>query len=241
MVDDPDNFCLLQPGNCLAQLVMVNEHHLFPARTDQMIAGQSTDDFFLLIKDWIGAEPALKDSFTDIVKIVREVEILNVFCTGDSADRNGLENEPGRAVCVKGAGDDTGGGRQVPVLFRQRGRAEDQTGSAGFNGKVSSVLLIAAQDNGSWTDSAQISGKRNEYFTGELIKTVRLRIDDMTFQGTEQVIYRHRRNERFRDGIHIVFRHCPRGDHSVQTTFVVNDRQAGNAAVAVRMDQPPCI
>ena len=74
-----------------------------------MIARQRTDYSVLFIQNWIAAETALDYGITDIIQIIGQMEILQVLCTGDPADRNRLENQTGGTVRAYRAYDQTGG------------------------------------------------------------------------------------------------------------------------------------
>ena len=94
-----------------------------------MITGERSDDLILFIQHRIGAETALDHGIPDVVDIIRQMKELQVFRTGDPPNGDRLEDQPGGTICVVGADDQAGGAGTVPVLFAERGAAENQAGS----------------------------------------------------------------------------------------------------------------
>ena len=109
MVNNSDNLSLLQPGNGLAEFVVIHKNNFLSAGTDQMVTGQGSDDFILLIQNGITSETALHNCFSDIIEIIGEMEIMQIVRACDSSDRDGLKDQSCRTVSVEGTGDNAGG------------------------------------------------------------------------------------------------------------------------------------
>ena len=203
-----------------------------------MIAGKRPDNPVVLIQHGIGAKTALDDRFANVIQIIGQMKILQFIGTGDAADRNRLEDEPGGPVGVKGAGNQAGGGRLTAILLAQGGAAEDEAGGAGFKGKIRHILLISAQDNGTGTDPAGLAGKGNRHLAGDFLKAVLLRIENMPFQGAEQIKDGNGGDDRIQDGPHVVFRHAACGDQAEKPAVLLNDGKAGNTVVIIMQHIP---
>ena len=76
------------------------------------------------------------------------MEEFQVCGACDPSDGDGLENQPGSFVSVKGTDNQAGCTGPVSILFAEIGIAEYQAGCPGFNRQVCDILLISAQDNG---------------------------------------------------------------------------------------------
>ncbi len=225
VVDDPDDLGLIQPGDCLAEFVVIHEDDLFPAGTDQVITGQGADHFVLVIQDGIGAETALKNRIPHVVQVIRQVEELQAGGAGDPADWDGLEDQPGSPVGVEGTGHHAGGSGTAAVLLAEGSGAEDQTGGSALDRPVRRLLLVAAEHDRSRPDGRDVTGKGDDHLAGNLVNTVLLGVDDMAFHGAEQVIDRDGGYRGIRDGFHIVLGQAAGGDQAEKAAVLPDDRQ----------------
>ena len=57
---------------------MVHKDDLFPAGTDQVIAGQGSDNLIIIVQDGIGTETALDYNLTNIIEVIIQVEVMKV-------------------------------------------------------------------------------------------------------------------------------------------------------------------
>ena len=103
---------------------------------------------------------------------------------------------------------------------------------------ISHILLVPAKDNGTGSDRSRAAGKGDDHFTGNLIKDILLRIDDVAFQGAQQVENRYGGNRRIINGTHIVFSHAAGRDQTEKASVLFRDRKGGHPVIVFMENLP---
>ena len=86
MIDDLQNFRLIEAGHGLGRLVVIDEHDTLALRADQMVTGERADDAVVFIQNGIAAVAAFQHTLADVVDKVVEMEALEVLRAADAAD-----------------------------------------------------------------------------------------------------------------------------------------------------------
>ena len=171
MVDDLHDLRLLQPGDGLRRLVVVDEHDALAVGPQQMIARERADHAVVLVEDRVAAVACAQRGVAHIVEIVVEVEGDEVVLLAQARDRDGLDDQARRPVCVERRTDHAGvaaGGGQLPV---NRGLAYDDAGGARLHCGAHRIRLVAAENDGPGRNRPCGGARqRNDQLTGQLAR-----------------------------------------------------------------------
>lgn len=67
VVDDLQDLCLIESGDRLRDLVVIDQNHALAARLQQVIARERADDMLVFIEDGVAAVAAFQDDLTDVI------------------------------------------------------------------------------------------------------------------------------------------------------------------------------
>ena len=108
MVDDLEDLRLLEAGDGLRRLIVVDEDDTLAPRLDEMIPRERADDLVVFVEDRVAAVAAFEYDFTHVVEIIGQVEGLKILRPADAGDLDGVVDHPGGLVGVERRGDDAG-------------------------------------------------------------------------------------------------------------------------------------
>ena len=94
MVDDCEDLRLVETGNGLRRLVVVNENNALALRAQQVIAAQTADDLIVFIENGIAFAAALQNLFAHVIYEIVQMEDLQRFRAANSADGDCVINQP---------------------------------------------------------------------------------------------------------------------------------------------------
>ena len=191
VVDDSDDFRLLEPRYRLTQFIMIHQNDFFAAGTDQMIPGQGTDYFFFFIQNRIRTKTAFQHRIADIIKIIIQMKKHQVIRAGDSSDRNGLEKKPGSTICIQWGDNKACIAGMISIILSNIALAEDHARRTAGNRLIGNLAVITAKDNTSLMKRLMGTRQGDDNFAGDFGKNILILIKDMAFQRTEKITDRY--------------------------------------------------
>ena len=240
VVNDLQQFRLLQTLYRLGALIMIHQNHALTAGTKQMIARQGTHNALVLIQDGICAETALQNSFPNIINIVGQMEIDQIFALADTADGMGMTDQTHCTVSVIRSGNDAGVGFHIQQLLADLGLTDHHTGDIQLQGTTDHLRLITANHNAVLLGEHQVfttGRQRNGDLTGDTVLHLTALIEHTTLQNGEQVVDGDILNIGIAYRFHIVICHVAGRQHTVQGAVLVLD---GQDADLILFHDVPC-
>ena len=125
VVDYLEYLNLLEPGYALRGLVVVDQHYLLAARTQQVEAGYRTHDVVVLVEHGVAAVAALEHYLAHVVDVVAQMEGDNVLGLYDALHGQGLVYDAGDAAGGERGGDYAYVAARLGPLALERGAADD--------------------------------------------------------------------------------------------------------------------
>lgn len=147
VVDDLQDLCLIETGDRLRDLVVIDQNHALAARLQQVIARERADDMLVFIEDGVAAVAAFQDDLTDVIDKIRQVERLKLLGAADALDGDRVKDHARGLESVIGRGDDAGVGGRGPQILRQLCLTDDQAAHAKLDGAARHLRLLAADDD----------------------------------------------------------------------------------------------
>ena len=156
VVDNFQNFRLLQSRDRLRHLVVVNQHHALALGLNQMEARERADNLFIFVQNRIAAMAAAGDSFFDIVDKVGQMKRLQIVGAADTLDGNCLINHTRSLERVIRRDNDACVGWRAAQILRELCLTDNQAADIHFNGAARHFGLLATDDNGLLARKEQI-------------------------------------------------------------------------------------
>ena len=224
VVDDLQNLRLIETGDRLCDLIVVDQHDALAARADQVIARDRTDDALIFVQNGVAAVAAFEHTLAHIIHIIVQMEAHNVLRVADAADGDGLIDQPHRAVGVKGRGDDAGFRGQAAQLLVQLGLTKDHAAHVHFQCTPDHIRLVPADDNGILTGEKQVFTalwQCNAHVARDGVHKIAGFVQNAPFQHAQKIENRNFFDMRALDGAHVVACNVPGRQHAEQRAVLV--------------------
>ena len=231
VVHDLQNLSLVQTGHGLCLLVVVHQHDLLAAGTEQMEPGQRADNFVVLVQDGICAETALQHGVADIVHIVGEVEVHQILALADALNGRGMADQTHGLIGVIGGGDDAGVGLGVQQLLLHLCLADDDAVHVEVQRPLDHVGLIAADHNGVGVGEQQVlaaGGQCHGDRAADDVPQFALGVQNLALQHGQQIVNGDVADPCVPDGAHVISGHVAGGEHTIQGAVLVGHGQSGD-------------
>ena len=241
VIYDSQNFRLLDARHGLGQLVVIHQHHLLAARTQQVVTGQRAHHLLLLVQHGVAAVAAFQHHFTHVIDIVVQMEADQIAGGAGSGDRDGLIDQAVDAAGVKGRGNDAGLARVLDPLRIHVGLAQDQAGHLHVQRPADHVRLAAAQHDAVGAVEQQILavlGQGDGHAAGQGIHQIAALAHDAALDHAEEVEHGHLLHHRVGDGVQAEGGDITGGQHAVQRAVLVGDGDGGDLLVAHQLPRP---
>ena len=185
MVDDFQNLGFFKAGHRLGNFIVVNQHHPFPAGTQQMITGEHAHNLLGFVQDGVTVLPVFQHLLPHLIHPVFQMEAHQILPAADAPNGSGLENQPGGGVSIKGSGDNAGGGGKIAQFLLQLRLAQHQAVDPQLQCAANHIRLVAAQHYRLWGGEQQILpalGQGNGHLTANGIRVFTGGVEDLSFQ-----------------------------------------------------------
>ena len=236
VIDDFDDFGLVEAGDRLGGLVVVHQHHALAAGTQQVEPGEGADDLFVFVQDGIVPVAALGDHLLDIVEEVVQMEAFQALPAADMVHGDGVVDQPGGADGVVGRGDNAGPGGNAPQRLGELGLTDDQAADVLLHGAAGHFGLVAAEDDGVLAVEQQILpavGQGDGHLAGDGVHQVAGLVENLALEDAQQVEDGDLLGLRAGGDLHIEVGDFRRGNHAVEMPILVGDGDAGDIAVGL--------
>ena len=236
VVDDLEDLHLLQPGDGLGGLVVVDQDDLLAPRFEQVEAGDGAHHLLVLIEHGIAAETALEHDLLRVVEIVAQMEGEDVAALADARHGQGLVDQPGDPPGGQGRGDDHGAVAARPFRLDLRA-AEDQAVDTAGDGLLDDLGLVAHDQ-----DAVRI-GQRlvlvverqgDVYLAGDAVPLQAEIVDERALQHAQQIEDRHVVHAVLVQGLQVEGGDVARREHAEQAAALVHDGHYVDRAAAHR-------
>ena len=228
MINDSNQFRLVQSGHGLSHLVMIYQNDPLALRPQQVIPADCADHPVLVIQDRITAVPAFQHCFLHVIQVIVEMKGFQFLPAGHASDGRCQIEPPGRAPCVERCGNDTGLRGGPPVFLRQVALAENHRPGLLFQRRIHHVRLAAAQDNAVRSDIPEIiagAGQSDHHLAGERLEKIVLPVQDVPLQSGKHIQNRRVLHDRSQDCLHVCLRDRSAGHQAVERIVLIGDRQ----------------
>ena len=234
MIDDLQNFRLIEAGHGLGRLVVIDEHDTLSFWADQMVAGERADDAVVFIQNGIAAVAAFQHTLADVVDKVVEMEALEVLRAADAADGQRLIQQADGAVGIERRGDDDGVRRRIAELLVQLGLTDDDAAGVLLNGATHHVRLVAADDDAAAAGEQQIVTALRQgdaHVAADGIHKIARFVQNTALEHAEHIEQRNGVDVRMLDGLHVAGGDVAGGEHAEQCAVLICDGQGGDGRV----------
>ena len=241
MVNDGQDLRLLNAGHCLGQLVVVHQHHLLTAGTEQMVTGQGAHHFFLLVQHGIAAIAAFQHHLPHVVYVVIQMEADQISGGTGPGDGDGLIDQPVNAAGVKGRGDNAGLAGVLHPFRIHVGLAQDQAGYLHVQRPADHIRLAAAQHDAVRAVKQQVFtalGQGDGHAAGQTVHQITALAHHAALDDAQQVEHGHLLHHRIGDGVQAEGGNVAGGQHSVQGAVLVGHGNGGDLLAAHQLPRP---
>ena len=241
VVDDAQDLRLIDAGDGLGQLVVVNQHHLLAPRLQQVIPGQGAHHLLLVIQDGVAAVAALQHHLADIVDVIVQMEGDQALGGAGTVDGRGLIDEPVDAAGVQGCGDDAG-----PARVLQPGRidirlAQNEAGDLLIQRPTDHIRLAAAQDDAVAAVEQQVLAVLRQgdgHCAADGIHQVAAVAHDAALDNAQQVEQRNGLHPWITHGVQAERGDVAGGEHTVKRTVLVDHGNGGDPLLTHQLPRP---
>ena len=237
MVDDLEDLRLLEAGDGLRRLIVVDEDDTLAPRLDEMIPRERADDLVVFVEDRVAAVAAFEYDLAHVVEIIGQVEGLKILPPADAGNLDGVVDHPGGLVGVERRGDDAGVCLLLAQIFGQLRLADDQAADLLLERAAGHLRLFADDDDGVRAAEQEIFivlRQRDADLAADGVGEISVFVDDLAVKHAQEVEHRDPVDPGVGERAHVVARDLARREHAVELAVVVRDGDGGDGSVVLQ-------
>ena len=238
VIDDLQNFRLLQTGNGLGSLVVVDQHHPLAPGAQQMIPGQHAHHLVIAVQNGVAGMAVLQNRLLHIVHPVVQVNTHHTGGAADASDGRGLEDQPCRPVGIVRGSDDAGLRRKLPQFPGQFCLTQHQTAHIHLQGSSDHLRLVAADHHGFMVLEQQFLpalGQGDDDLAAHGIHLLSGLIEELALQHGEDVEQGNVLQSTGGDIGHMIIGHIRPGKHTVERAILLGYRQGSEIGMLLQL------